>query len=226
MTNRIVYRLGGKAKMVRDYGRHIQSGRHPIIASVSLSSVAGTMLGLFSSISGHALLHPIHLTVVDAAWLRTTPVAAIYARFFAEIFDPGAGLFETFNSAAPSSLPSTSTTLLPPPPRRRLHRRRRPPASPPSLNTTPHHASAAAAAAASTGRSSSLGANTGSSGTACLLPSVAAALGYSETHRLIGRAMVKCVLDGAAVPDLLAPSVYKYLLGERASTYVIYRRFI
>ena len=39
---------------------------------------------------------------------------------------------------------------------------------------------------------------------------------FAETYRLIGRAMVKCVMDGAAVPDLLAPSVYKYLLGERA----------
>ena len=78
----------------------MQSDRQPIIASVSLSSVAGTMLGLFSGISGHALLHPIHLTVMDVPpGYGPPPMSAIYARFFAEMFDPRAGLFETFNSA-------------------------------------------------------------------------------------------------------------------------------
>ena len=43
-ANQIV-RAAWKVKMVRDYGRHVQSGRQPIVASVSLSSVAGTMLG-------------------------------------------------------------------------------------------------------------------------------------------------------------------------------------
>ena len=135
----------------------MQSGRQPIIASVSLSSVAGTMLGLFSGISGHALLHPIHLTVMDVPpGYGPPPMSAIYARFFAEMFDPRAGLFETFNSAA-LQFPSAS-----------------PPISPDGGLQSPHHqppqpplppgAPPPAAAAASSG-----------SGTACLLPTVAAA---------------------------------------------------
>lgn len=64
-------------------------------------------------------------------------------------------------------------------------------------------------------RSPPRAASSTASSSACLLPCVAAATAYAETYRLIGRAMVKCVLDGAAVPDLLAPSVYKYLLGEQ-----------
>ena len=99
-TNYIV-RAAWKAKMVRDYGRHVQSDRQPIAASIRLSSIVGTLLGFFNGVSGHALLHPIHLTVIDVPpGYDAPPMSAIYASFFAEVFDPRAGLFETFNSAA------------------------------------------------------------------------------------------------------------------------------
>ena len=134
----------------------MQSGRQPIIASVSLSSVAGTMLGLFSGISGHALLH--HLTVMDVPpGYGPPPMSAIYARFFAEMFDPRAGLIETFNPAA-LQFPSASPPISPDGGLQSPHHQ------PPQPPLPPGAPPPAAAAAASSG-----------SGTACLLPTVAAA---------------------------------------------------
>lgn len=210
-----------KARMVRDYGRHVQLGRFPIPASVRLTAVAGTVLGLFSGISGTSLLHPIHLTVLDVPpGYAPPPMAAIYARFFAEMFDPRYGLFETFNPAALQVVCGTPTP--PHSPEKTGGGGLQPPLPPGAPPPTAARWSSATLVHGTGGGRGSLGGDRSSGGWggsgACLLPSAAAAVQWAETYRLIGRVMVKCILDGCVVPDLLAPSVYKYLLGQRVES--------